>query len=766
MKAMNKRALLVNLLGVIMARAALFTINPVAIAYFAAAYMIDAGGRLLVLTSTIVGLALWLPLQQAIQYGTVIILFAGIIKWVEKRQKVIAPWLAGLVVMLVNGAVGISLIMKRGPNENLLVMIGIEAILVFALYIVFTKGFRYLLLCKKGQVPNNEELISVVLLLALFVYAVPEFGIQEFSVEETISYLLVLVLGYKYGAGAGAITGASCGAVLYLDHPIAGIIGIMSILGIVAGVFRKVGKVGSGVAFLLTNIILGYFYEEKLLEVSSIRALASGTAVFMLLPKSLLYTVETLPTLFREDIQEKKKIQDSAKSKLKEFAESFKSLSKTFYQISETKSALSKEDVNFIFDELSDKLCKRCVNCHSCWQTNFYDTYKAAFSILAVAEQNGKIGKGDIPANFARQCINLNEFIFETNRGLEMAKLNMAWQNRMAQSREAIAGQFLEVASIIENFSKDLYESVGLDQKQQEDIIACMKIHHLDVKHISVVEKRNCRQDFFLTLRTKHGRCITTKEAATILGEVLHRRMKPMEGTKNIVSEDYDVICFVEDTNFKVLTGMAKLPKTNETVSGDNYSFLTLSGGECFITLSDGMGSGEQASIESQAVIELLERFMEAGFKEESAIKLINSMLVMRTDQQICSTIDMSVIDLHTGMCNFIKIGAAATFIKRKDWVEVITSTTMPIGILNDVDMDGVSKKLYDGDYIIMVSDGVLDCIKEPEKEQYLSKFISRMKRTTPQQIAEELLEHAVEQNDHIAIDDMTVLVAGMWKKQ
>ncbi len=765
MKAMNKRAIVMDLFGILIARAVLFTINPVAIAYFAVAYMIDAGGRFLVVTSSLIGLALWLPLQQAIQYGVVMLVFAGIIKWVERRQKVIAPWLAGLIAMLVNGAVGISMIMKRGPDENMLVVIGIEAIMVFALYYVFIKGFRYFLLCKKGQVPNNEELISIVVLLALIVYAIPDFGLQEFSFEETVSYLLILLLGYKYGAGAGAITGAACGAVLMLNHKIPGLVGYMCLLGIVAGVFRKVGKIGSGVAFLLANIIFGFFYEERLLEVTAIRALASGTAVFLLSPKSLLYTVETLPSGLREDAQTKNRLQDTARGKLQEFAESFKSLSSTFYQISETKSALSKEDVNFIFDELSDKLCKRCVNCHSCWKTNFYDTYKAAFSILATAEQNGEVSKGDIPPTFARQCINLNEFIFETNRGLEMAKLNMAWHNRMAQSREAIAGQFREVASIIENFSKNLYESVGLDEKQQDNIIAYMKTHHIDVKYISVVEKRNHKQDYFLTLRTKHGRCITTKEAATVLGDVLHRRMKPMEGTKNIVSSDYDVICFVEDTNFKVLTGMAKTPKTSETVSGDNYSFLTLANGEFIVTLSDGMGVGQSACMESQSVVELMERFMEAGFREDSAIKLINSVLVLRADQQICSTMDMSMIDLHTGMCDFIKIGAAATFIKRKDFVEVITSTTMPIGVLNEVDMDGVSKKLYDGDFVIMVSDGVLDCIKDPNKEEYLSKLLTRFKAGTPQEIADYVLEKAIEENDHVAIDDMTVLVAGMWKK-
>ena len=49
---------------------------------------------------------------------------------------------------------------------------------------------------------------------------------------------------------------------------------------------------------------------------------------------------------------------------------------------------------------------------------------------------------------------------------------------------------------------------------------------------------------------------------------------------------------FVQDVNFKALTGLARATKSGETVSGDNFSFMELRTGELIMMLSDGMGSG------------------------------------------------------------------------------------------------------------------------------------------------------------------------------
>jgi stage II sporulation protein E len=177
------------------------------------------------------------------------------------------------------------------------------------------------------------------------------------------------------------------------------------------------------------------------------------------------------------------------------------------------------------------------------------------------------------------------------------------------------------------------------------------------------------------------------------------------------------------------------------------------------------MGTGKEAGEESETVMSLLEQMIGAGFKAETAIKLINSSLVLKADKQTFSTIDMSIINLFTGMCEFIKIGAAAAFIKRGDWVETIASTTLPIGMFGNVDYDTVTKKLYEGDIIVLLTDGVLDCIPGDNKESFIEQMLMEMKSNNPQEIANRILERTLSQSNFIPMDDMTVITAGIWLK-
>ena len=335
----------------------------------------------------------------------------------------------------------------------------------------------------------------------------------------------------------------------------------------------------------------------------------------------------------------------------------------------------------------------------------------------------------------------------------------------MAESRVAIAGQLSEVASIIDDFSKSLNETVEVRDENEDVIKKILKAYQLDVKKVSVIEKRNNRKQLYLSMRTKKGRCITTREAADLLSKACGKKMLPSAESKNIIGKEYDKISFVEDTKFQTITGMARASKDGEIVSGDTFSFMNLDSGETVMILSDGMGTGERASEESELVIELLEEFLEAGFSEKSAIKLINSILVVNSDDQTVSTLDISSINLFTGVCNFIKIGASTTFIKRNGWIETIQSTNLPVGMFNEIDIEGSEKKLYDGDYVIMVSDGMLDFVSEVDKEEVFKNILEEINVTNPQERADAILERILEKEEHGVRDDMTVLVAGFWEK-
>lgn len=161
-------------------------------------------------------------------------------------------------------------------------------------------------------------------------------------------------------------------------------------------------------------------------------------------------------------------------------------------------------------------------------------------------------------------------------------------------------------------------------------------------------------------------------EIAQLLSKYCEISMVPVNGSRCIVNGEYHTVHFAEDVSYQVLYGTARLTREEEKVSGDNYICRQEDGGRFVMCLSDGMGSGMEACRESETVVELLEQFMESGFSQETAAKMVNSALVLKGEEGMFSTVDICAVDLYTGICNFLKAGAASTFIKRDHWVESI----------------------------------------------------------------------------------------------
>ena len=221
---------------------------------------------------------------------------------------------------------------------------------------------------------------------------------------------------------------------------------------------------------------------------------------------------------------------------------------------------------------------------------------------------------------------------------------------------------------------------------------------------------------------------------------------------------------FTEDVNYKVLYGVARITKEEEMVSGDNYA-CACENGQFVICLSDGMGSGLEASRESETVVDLLEQFITSGFSRETAARMINSALVLQRGDGRFSTVDICSLDLYTGVCSFLKAGAASTFIRRDQWVETIASTSIGAGLMQQMDYDITSKKLYDGDYLVMLTDGVLDALPIHQEEETMREILLQVHGSSPKEIGRNILERVLSYSSYHAADDMTVLVAGIWKK-
>lgn len=462
----------------------------------------------------------------------------------------------------------------------------------------------------------------------------------------------------------------------------------------------------------------------------------------------------------------KNELNNAAKLRLAGLSDSFGKLAGSFHEIMKEKIELDNEDLKQVFEELSSGVCKCCENLDACWDKHFDESYKETNDLLQYGKLKGAVNLSVVTEGFAERCIHLEDYIREMNRGLSIAKMRLSWHNRLAESREAVAGQFGEVARIVDEFSDKLCDTGKVIDVKKRQIYSILRMHRIKATKLVMFERENRGLQLHFRAKCTGGRCVTTKEAAILLSMALDCRLVPREDTRNVIGREYADYVLCEDTNFQAMTGVARASKVRGELSGDNFSFLYPDNGDLIMLLSDGMGSGAAAYRESEMVIELLEQFLEAGFREESAVKMINSALVLRTDQSMFSTMDLCVVNLCTGTCEFVKVGAASTFIKRDGMVEIISSSTLPAGMLSQVDYEMKCKKLYDGDYVIMVSDGVLDCVTEENKEAFFQDIIQNITTETPQEMANGILTAALSMHGYQPVDDMTVLVCSLTKKQ
>ena len=447
--------------------------------------------------------------------------------------------------------------------------------------------------------------------------------------------------------------------------------------------------------------------------------------------------------------------------RLVEIADSLQSLSEGFRQNAGT--VTGEPDKNLLMEELSDKMCRNCSSCENCWELNAEASYRSVCALLEAACSNGTITVAEIPQEMLALCIQAERYVEELNQRLEQNRNSRLQYRQQEESRGMIAEQLAEVATAIRRSSHVLCGREESVELQKQVLVNFLHTERLRVKELALFLDRESGRELRMVAKMQRGVCVRTRVLAEQISTLLEIPFLSSEENRNVIGKDYAEYIFYEAPRYHVLTGAAKTARDGDECSGDNYSFLRTGRRDAVMILADGMGSGIEAGRDSTMVVELMEQLLSAGFEEAAVVKFLNAVLMLRSGQVKFTTLDMGILNLYTGSCEFVKAGAATTFIKRKNWVETIASTSVPLGFINRVDCEMKQKKLYHDDYIIMLSDGALDCIGVPEKEEYLEQMIADMTERSPQEMANRILEGITQSPGYVAKDDITILVTGVF---
>ncbi len=209
---------------------------------------------------------------------------------------------------------------------------------------------------------------------------------------------------------------------------------------------------------------------------------------------------------------------------------------------------------------------------------------------------------------------------------------------------------------------------------------------------------------------------------------------------------------------FTVECASAALGGREDEISGDTVRIFESADDRFYALLSDGMGTGKVAKDTSSFVGAYLSEILNSSQPTDTVLHLL-SHIIRNRGAECSATVDLFGFDLIDGEATFLKSGAAPSYIKRKDSIFRIRSETAPIGLMKKVDAERIKAAVEDGDYIIMLSDGVS---QSTDDAAWLLELLSKPPKGSVGEYADFLLASAVKHSRFK--DDMTVVVAKIKK--
>jgi stage II sporulation protein E len=680
----------------------------------------------------------------------------------DNRTRLIRAILAAVAVLVVR----VPLFMWQTPTLFEVVVTVIEVALTAVLSLLFYQAVQYISDWSLEKRWRTEEMLSMAVTIAVVLLGIGGISIMGLSAQVVVLNYLIMLAACMGGATWGTAMGVAASAVLFLAHPLGlTYIGVYAFSGLIAGSLREWRKIGVIVGFTAAQSLLLLNMESRHhLLISLFACLLSGLFLFMTSSKSRSKIYRLLPMAPREEAHLEptyaSRLQGVAAHRLRDLCQLFMELSYTFSQDNENKEA-PQATANKLMDRLAKEVCEECAGNVSCWGKDFYRTYQSMLDVLAISDVHGTITRDMMPEHFRRRCSKITEMQTTLNSLVELYRQELYWEKRLGQTRELVGRQLQGVSGIMSSLAKELNLEVEYMHDREERIVKELGLSGIFSPQVEVVKSENGRIEVTVT---KHAcnmgenHCVTT--LIPLVTQVVGRQMS--KGHHRCAALNNKAKCTVCLSTAHVLsteTGFAQVARS-QGICGDSYRIAEISGGKLALMVSDGMGDGPLASKESRAAINLLEQMLKAGFDKETTIQTVNSVLALRSDGDTFATVDMLLLDLYSGSAEMIKIGASSSFIRRKDKVEVLRATTLPAGILNNVEVDSRRIVLLPGDILVMLSDGVLDGQRGvTDKEEWLSRILRQASMEKAQDLAEYIINRAQNNVSGQVPDDMTVVV-------
>lgn len=630
------------------------------------------------------------------------------------------------------------------------------------LYFVFVSGIYVLTNISKGYVFSKEEKIAMIVVVGLALSVFNNLSIMSLSVFNILVLILVLIFGWKNGWITGAATGLILGLILtFISDVNMTYVVTLAFSGFISGILSKIGKIAIVIGFIIGNLYIAYYangFSELTMRISE---LLIASVVLLFMPK---FFETKLDRIFNKNKSLENPYQNmldsstSVKEKIGAMSDVFDSIASVVVDVNEEDKIETREVIKkYIENTINEKClgCDRRKNCLNEEKLNLVVDY-----VANKLENNENIDEKMLDFN----CELSKDFVKDIYEVYNSMKLMRILKEKEKSNANKLSNQYKEVSKILSNISKNIKSDLIKLDKKQEKLREELKFYGYLVYEDEFKEDDSVIEYTFVT-NILSNIDKQKKEIVSIVSNILEKPMV-IKLILNSSKSEKSKIKVISTPEFSIQSSVINMAKNGEEISGDSYLIDELQDLKHISVISDGEGSGRSASKSSRMVIDMLERLLSGGFDECGAIEIINSVLKLKADSENSSTLDSIIIDLKNSNSQYIKLGAAPTYLVHEGKIITINNMNIPVGLSDSVDYLPISKKLYDKDIIIQISDGILnDCADI--SNNYFTECLKNIDiNRTPKIIVDELYRHILKENKNILKDDITIIVTKIKKNK
>ena len=542
-----------------------------------------------------------------------------------------------------------------------------------------------------------------------------------------------LVLAHQGQVSAAALTTLVLGVSVTAATPAQ----CPAVLGLCAGSLAAARlapgeRAGCGALFLMGGVVGTATAATPADAACCVVAVALSELIFFCLPRSVMLA---LPGAAPDPRAGEHAALVGAGGRLTAVADALADVAETVEEVSRRLPPRG-ENFNYVADHVARELCSRCEQREVCWIKGYDRTVEGLFALREPLERQGRVAVEQLPGQLAG-CCHPMELCGCVGQGYAVLCGRREARLRGQALRTALTEQYSAMAGALARMAEELSEGTTADPVKSRRLAGLLAGLGLEPLECGV------QADVLGRLRacaTVERTAFEPEELEELRAEVARLCRRPMELPRVQHCRTVTTLTFCEKGLYCPEFGLAQRPGQGE-ISGDAVEQFCDGYGRGHMLLCDGMGTGSPAAVDGALAANLTARLVRTGFAGETAARLVNVALSLKSDEESGAALDLLTVDLYTGRVRLYKAGAAPTLLVQRGEVRLAEGPGLPVGILGQVNGREQRLNLTEGDMAVLVSDGAVADGTDWARQQL---GLCAAAGNSPQEIADILADGAV----------------------